>query len=600
MNEAAELEKQVLENILKHGTVNTLFQPIYDISKQDILGFEALSRGVDCLEMPEQLFAAAGIHNKLSELELLCREKAIERFVSLQLPGKLFLNVSPNTLLDPSHPRGETRHLVEKHGLAANKVVIEVTEQDKVDDGFLLLKTIEHYRQLGFNIAIDDLGAGYSGLKQWSELCPEYVKVDRYFIDYCDQSIVKREFLKSIIELAKATGTSVIAEGIERVEELSLLEKLGIVNAQGYLLAYPQSEPKIELEASQWSALNLTPKMNTTEQSIAIGWLAITQSAIHQCTQCKEAHRSFESDKKLMSLAVVNDNREPIGLLHRDQLTEVFAAPYGHALYAKKSVVELMDKQPLIVDENAQLDQVSQQITEQEFDIRRHIIITREGCYLGLAPLRDILKHITEEKIRHAQHANPLTMLPGNVAINEAIETRLRKQSDFSLAYIDLNHFKQFNDLYGYASGDSVIKLLADVTVKACEQSPCFVGHIGGDDFMVVFDANDAEQLCHQIINDFEQQSKAFFTPEHVKSGGYWATNREGQKQFVPLLTLSIGLVRPDLDNCKNSHQVAALATDAKKEAKRYRNSYLFVCNRRRPSVSVVKKIEKDQAECSA
>ncbi|WP_410007606.1 GGDEF domain-containing protein [Pseudoalteromonas holothuriae] len=599
MSKVAELEKKVLHNILEHGTVTILFQPIYDISKQEVLGFEALSRGVECLEMPEQLFQAAGAYNKLSELELLCRERAIERFVLLQLPGKLFLNVSPSALLDPSHPRGETRHLVEKYGLTANRVVIEVTEQDKVDDGFLLLKTIEHYRQLGFNIAIDDLGAGYSGLRQWSELCPEYVKVDRYFIDYCDQSIVKREFLKSIIELAKATGTSVIAEGIERVEELCLLEKLGIVNAQGYLLAYPQSEPIIDLEASQWLALNLQSQVSTIENSISIGWLAMAQNAIHQCTQCKDAHKNFEADKQLMSLAVVNDDRQPIGLLHRDQLTEVFAAPYGHALYAKKSVLELMDKQPLIVDENAQLDVVSQQITEQEFDIRRHIIITRNAKYLGLAPLRDILKHITEEKIRHAQHANPLTMLPGNVAINEAIEARLRKQSEFSLAYVDLNHFKQFNDLYGYASGDSVIKLLAEVTVKVCEQSPCFVGHIGGDDFMVVFDGDDAQQLCHRIISDFEQQSKAFFTPEHVKSGGYWATNREGQKQFVPLLTLSIGLVRPDLTCCKNSHQVAALATDAKKEAKRYRNSYLFICNRRRPSVSVVRLNEK-QTECSA
>ncbi|ODS13645.1 hypothetical protein BCD66_12380 [Pseudoalteromonas tetraodonis] len=79
-------------------------------------------------------------------------------------------------------------------------------------------------------------------------------------------------------------------------------------------------------------------------------------------------------------------------------------------------------------------------------------------------------------------------MLPGNVAISEIIEQRLQHKQPFSLAYIDLNHFKQFNDLYGYASGDSVIKLLADVTVKACAHSANFVGYIGGDDFMVVFE----------------------------------------------------------------------------------------------------------------
>ncbi|PHI36779.1 diguanylate phosphodiesterase [Pseudoalteromonas sp. GCY] len=581
----------VLNTIIKEKAVFTLFQPIYDLAKRQILGFEALSRGMSgsLLESPDKLFAIASKQERLSELEIICREAAIKQFVSLNLPGKLFLNVSPKALLDPSHPKGETRHLTEVYGLDPKRVVIEVTEQDKVDDANLLLTTITHYRELGFQIAIDDLGAGYSGLKKWSELCPDYVKVDRYFIDHCDQSVVKREFLKSIIELAKATSTQVIAEGIERIEELKLIEQLGIVIAQGFLLAKPTRKPPTELALFKSLHTESKTTFNQFEQSMAIGWLAKEANAIHECTQCIDAHRLFEQDRKLTSLAVVNDAREPVGLLHRDQLTEVFAAPYGHALFDKKSVIKLMDKQPLVVDEQQELDTVSKQITDHEFDIRRHIIITRDGHYLGLAPLRDILKHITEEKIRHAQHANPLTMLPGNVAINEAIEQRLRSHHDFSLAYIDLNHFKQFNDLYGYASGDSVIKLLAEVTVDVCAQSSSFVGHIGGDDFMVVFDNNDAEELCHEIITQFELKSKAFFTPEHVSAGGYWATNREGQKQFVPLLTLSIGLVRPDLQHCINSHQVAALATDAKKEAKRYRNSYLFVCNRRKPTVSTVR-----------
>ncbi len=588
----------ILEDILQNSAITTLFQPIFDISGQQILGYEALSRGPkSCvLEMPSALFSTAVYFEKISELELLCRSKAIENFVNLKLQGKLFLNVSPKTLLDPCHPKGETLHLVEHFGLAANRVVIEVTEQEKVDDGFLLLKTIGHYRKLGFSIAIDDLGAGYSGLKQWSELCPDYVKIDRYFIDHCDESVVKKEFLKSIIELAKVTNTAVIAEGIERVEELSLLEGLGIMHAQGFLLERPSQSPSTQFNSKQLQGLSFTPPSNQYDQSLVIGRLAVEHVPIDWQTRCKDAHNIFEKNKSIISLAVVNEENAPIGLLHKDQLTEVFAAPYGHALYDKRPVTALMHKQPLVVDENQPLDTVSQQITENDFDIRRHIIITRTGRYLGLAPLRDILKHITAEKIRHAQHANPLTMLPGNVAINEAIESRLRVKNGFSLAYIDLNHFKQFNDLYGYASGDSVIKLLADVTVQACKDVPSFVGHIGGDDFMVVFDNDQAVAVCNTIISNFELQSRAFFTPEHIASGGYWASNREGEKQFVPLLTLSIGVVEPDLDQCINSHQVAALATDAKKEAKRYRHSYLFVCNRRGPAPAVVRLSSDKQA----
>jgi diguanylate cyclase (GGDEF)-like protein len=586
-----ELHKKVLEDILVKGDINTLFQPILDVAQEYIIGYEALSRGPkgSILEMPKQLFSVAHQCQLMSELEILCRAKAIANFVKLDLEGKLFLNVSPTTLLDPSHPKGETLHLIKQCGLSPHRVVIEITEQEKVDDGFLLLKAITHYRKLGFTIAIDDLGSGYSGLKQWSELEPDYVKIDRYFIDYCDQIEVKKEFLKSIIILAKATNTLVIAEGIERIEELALLESLGIHIVQGFLFEKPTSQPSYNFNKQHKKTHATGDEAAHKEGVFTVGTLTLSQEAIACDTCCKDAHSLFEKNKTLISLPVVNTQKQPIGLLHRDQLTEVFSSPYGHALYDKRAVTLLMDKQPLVVDENQQLDNVSQKITEQDFDIRRHIVVTREKQYLGLAPLRDILKHITEEKIRHAQHANPLTMLPGNIAINDAIEQRIKRNSAFSLAYIDLNHFKQFNDLYGYVSGDSVIKLLADVTVQACEKSANFVGHIGGDDFMVIFDNNDAANICNNIIEQFELRSRVFFTPEHIKSKGYWATNREGKKQFVPLLTLSIGLVSPDLEKCKNSHQVAALATDAKKEAKRYRHSYLFICERKQPTQAVIR-----------
>lgn len=232
--------------IIKSEMITTVFQPVFDFGNKTILGYEALSRGPEnsVLESPEALFKLASVEQKISELELLCRKKAIVNFANLKLEGKLLLNVSPNVLLDPAHPKGETLNLLAQNDLATNRVIIEVTEQEKVADDALFKQTIQHYRELGFAIAIDDLGAGYSGLKQWSELLPDIVKIDRYFIDRCDQSFVKKTFLKMIIELAKETGTQVIAEGIERDEELLLLKTLGINLMQGYLLQRPIKLPQ--------------------------------------------------------------------------------------------------------------------------------------------------------------------------------------------------------------------------------------------------------------------------------------------------------------------------------------------------------------------
>ncbi|WP_349304671.1 bifunctional diguanylate cyclase/phosphodiesterase [Pseudoalteromonas sp. BDTF-M6] len=570
--------------ILRQRSITTVFQPIFDVTKQRIIGYEALSRGPQGspLHAPAVLFSCAQQAQRLSELELLCRETAIATFAELQLDGKLFLNVSPNTLLDPAHPKGQTLQLLRKYGLGPQQVVIELTEQDKVEDADLLRVAVEHYRELGFHIAIDDLGAGYSGLKQWSEIQPDIVKIDRYFIDHCDFSPVKREFLKSIIDLAKATNTQVIAEGIERFEEFQLVTRLGIGNVQGYFLACPSVQPERHYRHQHmhesWQA------GDRRDQSLSIGWLAEAKQVLCQHTSCREAQQFFAEDKSVFSVVVIDADRRPVGLLYKEQLCELFATPYGHALYDKQPVSALMDCSPLVVDESEALDSVSQQITEGELDIRRHIIVTRSQEYLGVVPLRLILKHMTEEKVRHAQHANPLTMLPGNIAINEAIEQRLHTGSSFTLAYFDLNHFKPFNDLYGYANGDGVIKLVAELIRRHTQAVPCFVGHIGGDDFMVVFDDAQAQAICAAVLADFDRQIVSYFSTEHTAAKGYWSCDRQGRRQFIPLLSLAVGLVSPDVNCCHNAHQVATLAADAKKEAKRQLGSHVFCCQRRKPA----------------
>ncbi|MFT4927039.1 MAG: EAL domain-containing protein (putative c-di-GMP-specific phosphodiesterase class I) [Phenylobacterium sp.] len=237
-------DSALLDHIINERQITSVFQPIFNIQQRNILGYEALSRGPQGtpLHSPEKLFAAARAHGRLSELELLCRKQAITYFVALNLPGKLFLNVSPEVLLDAEHPRGETVQLLHLLGLPCDRVVIEITEQQRADEA-LLKQAVNHYRELGFIIAIDDLGSGHSGLRQWSELMPDIIKIDRYFVDNCHRDVVKKEFLKFIFALASATGALVIAEGIEQDAELQLLASLGISLTQGFLLEKPKEEP---------------------------------------------------------------------------------------------------------------------------------------------------------------------------------------------------------------------------------------------------------------------------------------------------------------------------------------------------------------------
>ncbi|MDT0603645.1 EAL domain-containing protein [Thalassotalea castellviae] len=236
---------KIIQNIIRDKKITVVFQPIFDITNQTIVGYEALSRGpLDSIYYaPDVLFKAATDCGLLSELEILCRDTAIQQFAHLQLEGKLFLNVSPLVLLDKAHPQGETIKLVEKAGLDCRRIVIELSEKYPFPNAETLSLALAKYREFGFDVAIDDLGAGYSGLKMWSQLRPDIVKVDRYFVESCHLDNFKRKFLKAIFELAKSAQAKVVVEGIESFEEYELLRQLGMSYAQGFYLAKPNANP---------------------------------------------------------------------------------------------------------------------------------------------------------------------------------------------------------------------------------------------------------------------------------------------------------------------------------------------------------------------
>ncbi|MES2917511.1 MAG: EAL domain-containing protein [Pseudomonadota bacterium] len=248
---ARELQRLILQRELQ-----VLFQPILETRANLALGYEALVRGpIDSpLHGASELFETARTTNMLAELEYLCRELAVREFVHHALPGKLFLNVSPLTLTDPHRPRGETLRILEREGLSPSRVVIELSEQDPTPDMALLARATRHYAGMGFEIAIDDLGAGYSGLRLWSEVRPAYVKIDRHFVANVHQDRIKREFVRFIRDIARRLGCRVIAEGIEHRGEQEVLQDLGIHALQGFLLARPAP-------GSTWAAGTLsTPR----------------------------------------------------------------------------------------------------------------------------------------------------------------------------------------------------------------------------------------------------------------------------------------------------------------------------------------------------
>lgn len=571
-----------LGQILAHGDLHCLFQPILSLSERRLVGYEALTRGPSNspLHSPIALFSVARHAGRLSELDVLCRRQACQRFRDLRLNGKLFLNVSPESLLEPSHQPGRTLQMLQTLGISPSDVVIELTEQAPIEDFTLLDTALHHYRAMGFCIALDDLGAGYSSLRLWSELRPDYVKIDRHFIDGIHQDGVKREFVGSILKMAHASRAQVIAEGIELPEELAVLSEMGVDLVQGYLFGRPQEQPPRE-------ARGLLPELDRSdilhsEEQADLRPLLMEQPAVAHNTPIFEVLEAFRAQANLNTLAVLDKQFQPVGIVHRHALSEALLKPFATDLFARKPISRLMSDDFLAVELSQSLQQVSRLLTSRARQrIEEDFIITQGGCYQGLGRVIDVLKLITELKIRQARYANPLTLLPGNVPIQQCLSRLLQQNREAAICYVDIDSFKPFNDLYGYARGDEVLLCLAQCLSDRVDPGSDFVGHIGGDDFMLVLSSADWRNRINQLLEDFQGQCRRFYSPEHLQAGCFVAHNRQGQRQEFPLLSLSVGVVHLKTEACErlDAAQLASIASEAKRHAKEVPGYSLHIIN---------------------
>jgi EAL domain-containing protein (putative c-di-GMP-specific phosphodiesterase class I) len=189
-------EEQLVHDIIDRQSVYCVYQPIISLVDGTIYGYEALLRGPkdSQLEAPLLLFAAAGMVSRLLELESIARIKAIEGFMFQKLPGRLFLNLSPMSLLDHNFKSGETMKLIQRLGFDASRIVIEITEHQPVNDYRLLYDAVSHYRNLGFTVALDDLGEGNSSLLKKAHLLHKQLVVLRVFVGILSTETDKKIF----------------------------------------------------------------------------------------------------------------------------------------------------------------------------------------------------------------------------------------------------------------------------------------------------------------------------------------------------------------------------------------------------------------------
>ena len=573
-----------LIKILEGENLTPHFQPIISLTQKKIIGYEALIRGPSDspLYAPLVLFRIAHQFNLRSRLEFICRETTLRHYASLNINEKLFINVSPQVLVQPDFKKQMTEGFLDHFGLDPQAVVIEITEHQSTDNYLLMREAVDNCRNIGFEIALDDLGAGYSGLRLWSEVLPNYVKLDKHFIENLHNDPIKLNFVSSIQDIAHSLNCNVIAEGVETEAEYNAIVKLGINFVQGFYFARPTAIPLEKIDATLFTPQPLNQPLSITGPSTPVFHIAKMIPPVSSETTIGEVMNLFQSDNELTILPLV-DNNFASGIILRDRfLSKLFSSRYGLELYGRKPIKLFVNKTPINIDQNTSIESASQQLTASMGN-ESAFIVTNNGQYLGVGTILDLLEEITRQQIHNAKHANPLTLLPGSVHINGYINTLLTNNETFTVAYFDLDNFKPFNDVYGYNAGDEIIKLVASILVEQFALSACKgeIGHIGGDDFIVVFTGNNWLEYCENVLTTFAKIIPDYYKCEDKLAGGIYTENRLGEKCFYPLISLSIGIIDPtSTSQCQSHVEIADLAAGAKKRAKNIEGNSFFVNKR--------------------
>jgi diguanylate cyclase (GGDEF)-like protein len=586
----------LVRDILQHRRLQSLFQPILDLGTGHVHGYEGLIRGPSdsMLHSPLALLKAADQAGLRAEIELVCVETIIADFARMKLDANLFINLSPRFLNGAAPTLDRLLLMLEAFKVAPSKIIIELTEDSSPDEIADLGDCLKRYRDIGLRFALDDLGEGYSSLRRWSEHRPHYVKIDKHFTSGINQDPVKLQFVRSLQQIAVNSGAKLIAEGIETRAEFAVMRELGISFGQGYFIARPSSTaPGISIEAlDALKTVSVTRAHGTTPFLIQTNKLLIDAPCLEPADSNETALETFKSRPQLHALAVVENGR-PIGLINRYALVDHFSRVYVRELHGRRSCTQFMDGNPLIVDKATPVEELSKLVIHKgKATFTDGFIITDNGRYLGIGSGYDLMEVIMQLQIAAARYSNPLTLLPGNVPINNHIQQLLDDATPFWAAYCDLDNFKPFNDIYGYDHGDEIILLLSSILKDEVDTSRDFLGHIGGDDFFILFRSEDWEQRCQSILDQLAIRSSALYQRGHLNDGGYYSEDRCGRTVFHPLPSLSIGVVPVDQDAYHSHHEVAGAATAAKKQAKKTSGNSIFIERRQGHQAAITEQAE--------
>ncbi|MTI48292.1 GGDEF domain-containing protein [Sporosalibacterium faouarense] len=301
-----------------------------------------------------------------------------------------------------------------------------------------------------------------------------------------------------------------------------------------------------------------------------IGEIVHQVSTVSSDVLGKEVNEKFEGNNTIEGVVILSERR-PIGLITKVQFYQALGKQYGYALYMKRPIKLIMDNNPLIVDYYTPILDVSKlSMKRKQEKLYDYIIVSKNDRYYGVVSIRDLLLKISEIRVEDAMCSSPLTGLPGNQKIEEKLREILDEEQ-YSILYFDLDNFKAYNDLYGFKNGDGILQLtgtiIKDYTI--IHGGPdAFIGHIGGDDFIVILNNYEYKSICEAIGKEFNKKIIEFYNGIDRARGYIITNNRHGIQEQFPIMSISIAIVTNREKNYRYLEEISTDAANKKKKCK--------------------------------
>lgn len=492
-----------LRTLISERAVCAAFQPIICHEEGVPVGYEGFTRPKPGFGFDNALsmFDAAERFGLQWELEDLARENLFANAAGLPA-GRLFINVSPAVLADPRFVDRLEQQVARVPGgggggLGPSRLVIEITERAESGSVERLAVRVAELKSLGYQIAVDDVGAGVSGLNRLMLLRPHWLKLDRELTHRLDEDRYKQNLIHFLVHFANLSGVSLIAEGVERREELATLIASGIRHSQGYLLSRPSTSfESIDPELPAWLKHRWTlaaVSRGADPRRAELGTLC--QPAV--CVQAREsvthAAALLLRDAEARGV-VVHDGRRFVGWCPRAAIIENARGtrsgmPIG--LITPPGVATLSPAAALG-------DALSLVSVRSEEELAAPLVVSHEDNVVGIVPLRALVAAAAKGG-RTLLQGMPITGLPGRAAADRFVTDLLNKASRdpalmgaFDAAFIDIRQVHRVNQTAGYDAGDRLIRALADLlrqsVVEAATQEgrEVMLAHLVDDRFLAI------------------------------------------------------------------------------------------------------------------